>query len=120
MVQSPKGLRALGVVLIASFLSGGALEIHAAQANATMARAQALQPNDAAKTTQPAEKVLSPGDSYDIAFNEFKLKNGLRVLLAEDPRAPTFSICVTYNVGSRDENPGRTGFSSREIGRAHV
>jgi predicted Zn-dependent peptidase len=110
MVQSPKGLRALGAVLIASFLSGGALEIYAAQAKVTKARAQALQPTAAAKT-QPAEKALSPRDSYDIAFNEFKLKNGLRVLLAEDPRAPTFSICVTYNVGSRDENPGRTGFA---------
>ncbi len=33
------------------------------------------------------------------------------MLLAEDPSAPTFSICVTYNVGSRDENPGRTGFA---------
>ena len=110
MVQSPKGLRALGAVLIASFLSGGALEIYAAQAQATKARAQALQPTAAAKT-QPAEKVLSPRDSYDIAFNEFKLKNGLRVLLAEDPSAPTFSICVTYNVGSRDESPGRTGFA---------
>ena len=106
MVQSPKGLRALGAVLIASFLSGGALEIYAAQAQATKARAQALQPT-AAATTQ----VLSPRDSYDIAFNEFKLKNGLRVLLAEDPSALTFSICVTYNVGSRDENPGRTGFA---------
>jgi predicted Zn-dependent peptidase len=49
--------------------------------------------------------------SYDIVFKEFRLKNGLRVLLAEDHRAPTFSIAVTYNVGSRDEKPGRTGFA---------
>ncbi len=46
-----------------------------------------------------------------IAFKEFKLKNGLRVILAEDHAAPTYSICVTYNVGSRDERPGRTGFA---------
>ncbi len=46
-----------------------------------------------------------------IAFKEFKLKNGLRVILAEDRAAPTYSICVTYNVGSRDERPGRTGFA---------
>ena len=37
--------------------------------------------------------------------------NGLRVLLSEDQHAPTYSICVTYNVGSRDEKPGRTGFA---------
>jgi predicted Zn-dependent peptidase len=46
-----------------------------------------------------------------ITFKEFKLKNGLRVILAEDHAAPTYSICVTYNVGSRDERPGRTGFA---------
>ena len=58
-----------------------------------------------------ATKAPQAPTSYDIEFKEFKLKNGLRVLLAEDHRAPTFSICVTYNVGSRDEQPGRTGFA---------
>jgi zinc protease len=52
-----------------------------------------------------------PGQSFELAFKEYKLKNGLRVILAEDHSAPTFSICVTYNVGSRDERPGRTGFA---------
>jgi zinc protease len=50
-------------------------------------------------------------ERFDITFTEHKLKNGLRVILAEDHSAPTFSICVTYNVGSRDERPGRTGFA---------
>jgi zinc protease len=49
--------------------------------------------------------------SFDIAFKEFRLSNGLRVILAEDHSAPTYSICVTYNVGSRNERPGRTGFA---------
>src|SRR5262249_37626442 len=48
---------------------------------------------------------------FDVVFKEFKLNNGLRVILAEDHSAPTYSICVTYNVGSRDEHPGRTGFA---------
>jgi predicted Zn-dependent peptidase len=52
-----------------------------------------------------------PAQSFELAFKEYKLKNGLRVILAEDHSAPTFSICVTYNVGSRDERPGRTGFA---------
>jgi len=51
------------------------------------------------------------GKSFGVAFKEFKLKNGLRVILAEDHSAPTYSICVTYNVGSRDERRGRTGFA---------
>jgi zinc protease len=46
-----------------------------------------------------------------VSFQEFTLKNGLRVILSEDHSAPTYSICVTYNVGSRDERPGRTGFA---------
>ena len=52
-----------------------------------------------------------PSKSFDVAFQEFTLKNGLRVILSEDHSAPTYSICVTYNVGSRDERPGRTGFA---------
>ncbi len=46
-----------------------------------------------------------------VAFQQFTLKNGLRVILSEDRTAPTYSICLTYNVGSRDERPGRTGFA---------
>lgn len=59
----------------------------------------------------PAKPAVERARSYDVEFKEFRLKNGLRVLLAEDHSAPTFSICVTYNVGSRDERPGRTGFA---------
>lgn len=46
-----------------------------------------------------------------VPFKQFKLKNGLTVLLSEDHTAPTYSIAVTYNVGSRDEKHGRTGFA---------
>ena len=49
--------------------------------------------------------------SFDVAFKEFRLNNGLRVILSADHSAPTYSICLTYNVGSRDERPGRTGFA---------
>jgi len=46
-----------------------------------------------------------------VNYKEYKLKNGLRVILAEDHNAPTYSIAVTYNAGSRDEKQGRTGFA---------
>jgi zinc protease len=46
-----------------------------------------------------------------VKFTEHKLKNGLRIILSEDHSAPTYSIAVTYNAGSRDERPGRTGFA---------
>jgi predicted Zn-dependent peptidase len=49
--------------------------------------------------------------STAIRFTEHTLSNGLRVILAEDRSAPVCSIVVHYNVGSRDERTGRTGFA---------
>jgi zinc protease len=46
-----------------------------------------------------------------IQFSDTRLANGLRVLVSEDHAAPVFSIVVNYNVGSRDERKGRTGFA---------
>jgi zinc protease len=40
-----------------------------------------------------------------------KLANGLEVVLVVDRAAPVYSIDVCYNVGSRNERPGRTGFA---------
>ena len=37
-----------------------------------------------------------------VKFTDTKLKNGLRLIIAEDHSAPVFSIAVVYNVGSRD------------------
>lgn len=46
-----------------------------------------------------------------VQFTDTRLKNGLRVIISEDRTAPVFSIAVSYNVGSRDERKGRTGFA---------
>ena len=46
-----------------------------------------------------------------VEFTDQKLENGLRVIIAVDRTAPVFGISVTYNVGSRNERPGRTGFA---------
>ncbi|MGI8733464.1 MAG: M16 family metallopeptidase [Pyrinomonadaceae bacterium] len=46
-----------------------------------------------------------------VDFKETTLKNGLRVITVEDPSAPVIAISVNYNVGSRDERKGRTGFA---------
>lgn len=46
-----------------------------------------------------------------VDFSSQKLANGLRVIIAVDHTAPVFGISVTYNVGSRNERPGRTGFA---------
>jgi len=49
--------------------------------------------------------------SVRVNFNETTLKNGLRVITVEDPSAPVIAVSVTYNVGSRNEREGRTGFA---------
>jgi len=72
--------------------------------------------SDAGAKTAPAKKAdaaaaKTGAAKYNVIYTEHKLKNGLRVILAEDHSAPTYSISVTYNVGSRDERPGRTGFA---------
>ena len=51
--------------------------------------------------TRPAPTKLS----------DTTLPNGLRVIVVEDHAAPVFSIVVNYNVGSRNERQGRTGFA---------
>jgi len=55
--------------------------------------------------------AISAAMAQSVKFTEHKLKNGLRVILSEDHSAPTYSISVVYNAGSRDERPGKTGFA---------
>jgi predicted Zn-dependent peptidase len=105
------------VILLAVGLSffplAGVSDSDAAAVKSTKRRNTPAKPAQSSKVTKtsPAASPSKAIKSFDIEFKEFKLKNGLRVLLAEDHSAPTFSICVTYNVGSRDERPGRTGFA---------
>jgi len=42
---------------------------------------------------------------------EYRLDNGLRVVLNEDHSAPLVAINLWYHVGSKNERPGRTGFA---------
>lgn len=46
-----------------------------------------------------------------VAFEEFTLENGLHVILHQDKSAPVTITSVMYHVGSKDENPERTGFA---------
>ncbi len=46
-----------------------------------------------------------------LKYTDTRLPNGLRVIIAEDHYAPLYSIAVTYDVGSRNERRGRTGFA---------
>lgn len=47
----------------------------------------------------------------DIPWKRFQLDNGLTVLVHEDRKAPVVAVSVWYNVGSKDEPKGSTGFA---------
>jgi zinc protease len=65
---------------------------------AALVMAQALPPG--VEKTQSVEGIT-----------EYRLKNGLKVLLFPDPSKPTVTVNVTYLVGSRHENYGETGMA---------
>lgn len=46
-----------------------------------------------------------------VACEQYRLANGLTVVLSADHSVPLVSVNVTYHVGSKDEVQGRTGFA---------
>lgn len=46
-----------------------------------------------------------------IDFTQFKLKNGLRVILHQDKTTPIAAVNLLYGVGARNEQPDKTGFA---------
>jgi zinc protease len=53
---------------------------------------------------------LKPASSVE-GITEYRLPNGLQVLLAPDDSKPTTTVNLTYKVGSRHENYGETGMA---------
>ncbi|HEX3772085.1 MAG TPA: pitrilysin family protein [Polyangiaceae bacterium] len=60
-----------------------------------------------------ASLVSAPARAADvqIPFTKASLPNGMVVILSEDHTVPQVVVNVSYNVGSRFERPGRTGFA---------
>ena len=46
-----------------------------------------------------------------VPIEQYKLSNGLRVILSPDKAIPVVALAVYYDVGSRNEKEGRTGFA---------
>ncbi|WP_239024695.1 M16 family metallopeptidase [Sphingomonas corticis] len=67
-----------------------------------------------AATVQPtpaAAPVASLVRAVDIPFEQFTLPNGLRVVVHTDRKAPVVAVSVWYDVGSKHEPKGKTGFA---------
>ena len=65
----------------------------------------------AAPVAAPAAPVPELVERVSIPFQSFTLDNGLTVLVHEDRKAPVVAVSVWYNVGSKDEPKGKTGFA---------
>ncbi|HET9456470.1 MAG TPA: pitrilysin family protein [Candidatus Limnocylindrales bacterium] len=46
-----------------------------------------------------------------VSFTDERLPNGLRLIIAEDHLAPVVAVNLWYDVGSKHEVPGKTGFA---------
>ena len=55
--------------------------------------------------------AFSQAGDIEILYEKFVLDNGLTVIIHEDHKAPIVAVNVWYHVGSKNENPGRTGFA---------
>jgi predicted Zn-dependent peptidase len=58
-----------------------------------------------------AAESAAPARLPVIDFEEYDLPNGLHVILHRDTTAPVISTYVLYHVGSKNEQPDRTGFA---------
>lgn len=60
-----------------------------------------------------APRLAHASDGVDIELTtvEYTLENGLRLVVVPDDAAPTVAVALYYDVGSRNEVPGRSGFA---------
>ena len=56
-------------------------------------------------------KTPTAGVAVDIAYQQFTLPNGLRVIVHTDRKAPIVAVNLWYHVGSKDEPMGKSGFA---------
>ena len=64
----------------------------------------------APRAASPAAQTAA-ADEPQIPYQLFRLQNGLTVILHEDHTAPLVGVHVQYDVGSKNEREGRTGFA---------
>jgi zinc protease len=68
-----------------------------------------VPPDPAVAQEAPSAAQEAPS-AGGIPHETYFLENGLRVILAPDPQATAVAVNVWYDVGSRHEAPGRSGF----------
>jgi predicted Zn-dependent peptidase len=69
-----------------------------------------VSPPGAAQTSDPVP-VQQLVERVDIPYESFTLPNGLRVIVHTDRKAPIVAVSTWYDVGSKHEPEGKTGFA---------
>ena len=78
---------------------------------ALLALATPLSAQTAAMPLPQGAPIAQLVGDIDIPYQQFTLKNGLRVVVHTDRKAPIVAVSVWYHIGSKDEPAGRTGFA---------
>ncbi len=55
--------------------------------------------------------LLLQGADVKVPFEKYTLNNGMKAILSQDNSVPVVAVYMLYNVGSRDEEKGHTGFA---------
>ena len=58
-----------------------------------------------------SKEEITDASTLNIPFEKYQLENGLDVILSEDHSIPFVQVNIWYDVGSKDEVEGRTGFA---------
>jgi predicted Zn-dependent peptidase len=101
--------RRLSFLLASTALLAACAPSAAVESAATRELVAAVAPT-APVPAQPAPVSALVGE-VSIPHQKFVLDNGLTVIVHEDRKAPVVAISTWYNVGSKDEPKGKTGFA---------
>ena len=58
-----------------------------------------------------AQQGAASAETLPFSFQEYRLRNGLRVILSEDARLPLVTVAVGYGAGTLREKPGQEGLA---------
>lgn len=76
------------------------------------ATAASVKPAPAKSKVVSTQKLVAPTKVTSVeGITEYRLQNGLRVLMFPDASKPTVTVNITYLVGSMHENYGETGMA---------
>ncbi|WP_267351921.1 pitrilysin family protein [Sphingomonas sp. GM_Shp_2] len=94
--------------MLAQGLPAGAAAAGAATQTVATAPKGGMTPAELAQARTSIRQMI---DNINIAYQEFTLPNGLRVLVHTDATAPDVYVGIWYDVGSKHEPVGRSGFA---------